>query len=850
MVGPTGSTGSTGATGATGAIGANGPNGSTGSTGATGVQGPTGSTGATGATGVQGPTGSTGATGATGVAGPSGSTGATGQLGANGQQLFSQDNTGLQIFTYPTVGRSLLFGSTSGPDQSTTSTASALINLNGTTGNVSIRSFGPGNLSGKSVLIVDQFETQDIMTASASGVTKMKLDTAGNMYFEKFIDIGNSSNTYYLDPASSTTSLYIAGDIISDNSSFSIQSTSNQNILITAGTGDIILGGANSTGAEVCVSLDGATCTGKIDAGTVDPPYTIDGKNYATYVSSMTGVKEETTGTIVTRQYVPNVGYRAVIDFSTVADGSDLWLFSRVANLKQNSDQLVVLLSPQTNTRAWYSFDKTALTLSLFTAKPATVSYRLTAPRFDWQEWANIRDPNDRKGFIVDYQSDWWTTSGSEVLFEDSLASVLIEPITASESGRLFRIRNTATNTTIEETLALSQSIIANLQTGLFTAIQATIDSLSTQSITSPIAEINTLKTDTISPLDTGNVSVKLTDNQLFDIVNDHNNRVTTFDNAGNATLSGSLTVEKDATISGTLHADTIVGTFGNLSQKLQSLDDAVASVSSTPSFIIVESSESAELAHAVSVNNGDLVVNTNLFVLGETALSQTSITGSLLVDGIIHFTQNIIETVGETLYIQKNKLANVDLLDGTFIVDIYNRIFVKGDLFVSNNATVDGVLGASTIKPNSNGLTFDLSAPLPTLEASGSATPSSTFASLLVRGADQSVVASIDASGSAIFSGSATVKKLNIALSNPFESTQSAIPNDTVGTSVLPANYSEITVLSSETRDNSLIYLTPLSSTSNQVLFVKQKLSGVGFIVGMDQPLSAAARFNWWIIN
>ena len=255
------------------------------------------------------------------------------------------------------------------------------------------------------------------------------------------------------------------------------------------------------------------------------------------------------------------------------------------------------------------------------------------------------------------------------------------------------------------------------------------------------------------------------------------------------------------------------------------------------------------------------MVVNTNLFVLGDTALSSTSITGSLLVDGIIHFTQNMIETVGETLYIQKNKLASVDLLNGTFLVDIYNRIFVKGNLFVSGNTTVDGVLGASTIKPNGNGLTFDLSTPLPSFEATASATPSSSFASLLIRGADQSIVASIDASGSATFAGQVSaqslsasevqrLKKLNITLSDAFEATQSAIPSDTVGTGTLPANYTEVTILSSGTRADSLIYLTPLSSTANQTLYIKHKLPGVGFVVGMDQPFNSPAQFNWWVIN
>jgi hypothetical protein len=237
-----------------------------------------------------------------------------------------------------------------------------------------------------------------------------------------------------------------------------------------------------------------------------------------------------------------------------------------------------------------------------------------------------------------------------------------------------------------------------------------------------------------------------------------------------------------------------------------------------------------------------------------------------LLIDGVIHFAQNVIETIGETLYIQRSKLANVDILDGTFIADIYNRIFVNGNLFVSGDTKINGVLGASTISPiNGGNLTFDLSS-LPTLDATASATPSAGFGQLLIKGANGLTVASIDASGSATFSGSltanslnianainasgsATIKKLNISTDTE-TSTSSATPNNTVGTGLLPANFTEVTILSSEVAQSSLIYLTPLSSTGNRVLYVKQKLPGVGFIVAIDSSMASSINFNWWIIN
>ena len=136
----------------------------------------------------------------------------------------------------------------------------------------------------------------------------------------------------------------------------------------------------------------------------------------------------------------------------------------------------------------------------------------------------------------------------------------------------------------------------------------------------------------------------------------------------------------------------------------------------------------------------------------------------------------------------------------------------------------------------------------------------------------NDTVVATIDASGSARFagdvearratfagtvaadtfvaSGSATVGKLNIALTDQTTATDSAIPTNTVGTGLLPANFTEATILSGQIAEDSLVYLTPLSSTGNQVLYVKEKLPGVGFIVAIDSPLTTPINFNWWIIN
>ncbi|MBP9813900.1 collagen-like protein, partial [Candidatus Woesebacteria bacterium] len=757
-----------------------------------------------------------------------------------------------------------------------------------------------GYTTGRAAAIFDQYENTDIIAASASGVTKMRLTNGGDLYTEKLFDVGSTTG-YFIDVAGGTDAIAIDGNIRSSGA-FEISSkdvsgtATNGNITVNAGTGTIILGNnGNAAVASVCVSTNASTCAGKLDVATVDPPYTIEGKQYATYMASMTGVKEETTGIVYTTERVAEIGYRTVIDFNTAPEGSDLWLFARTTDLSKQIDQLIVLLSPSSSVRSWYSLDHDHMKLSIFTSAPSKVSYRLTAPRFDAAEWSNYRQ-GDRNGLFIPNEGAWDPNT-------DPDNPIMTGNFTIEESPTGSYVIHDQNGIAIEDIAGFASASIARIQTGIINGITGAFRTITaTQSITSPVAQIDTIKTSVVSPLTSdGNIEVNLNDQQNLVITNETNQPVASFDAGGNATFAGELAAQRgsfgdlivdtttvlgdasvagtltandvqtnDASVSGTLYADNITGSFGNLNSRLQSIQDAVATIGATPTTIYPtptpQSTQSASLGNAVTTTDGNVTVNTNLFVLGDTLLSQTSITGSLLVDGMIHFAQNVIETIGETLYIQRSKLANVDILDGTFIADIYNRIFIRGNLFVSGDTKIDGILGASTISPiNGGNLTFDLSQ-LPALDASASATPSAGFGQLFIKGAGGVTVASIDASGSATFagtlssrnlsvadditaSGAATIKKLNIATDTQV-STVSAIPNNTVGTGLLPANFTEVTVLSSEVAQSSLIYLTPLSSTGNRVIYVKQKLPGVGFIVAIDTSMISSINFNWWIIN
>ncbi|MDI6591848.1 MAG: hypothetical protein QME61_02865, partial [Patescibacteria group bacterium] len=129
----------------------------------------------------------------------------------------------------------------------------------------------------------------------------------------------------------------------------------------------------------------------KLTVKTIDPRYKIDGKTYATYVSDFAGgVRVETSGIAkVSQNQKSNIKDQKceyVIDFDDLEEGSNLWLFWQVSN--KNLDDLVVILTPSFDGKVWY--EKEGNRLVIFGDKEGEVSFRLTAPRKDWQEHPSL----------------------------------------------------------------------------------------------------------------------------------------------------------------------------------------------------------------------------------------------------------------------------------------------------------------------------------------------------------------------------------------------------------------------------------------------------------------------------
>jgi hypothetical protein len=420
-------------------------------------------------------------------------------MGANGENLFTQTNN--LIYPYPVVNRSIALGSVAfdpatPATMQTTSTSSALILLNGDTGMISGGDLTLG-LNDASALITTK-DTEDLTIDPAGTGTiyfhgvVYNIDSGGILTTQKFIDSAGAG-AYYLDPAEGTTSLAVAG-------------------AITTG-GNITVGGG----------------TGKITVGEIDPPYTIDDQKYATFLTAMTGLKEETTGVVTTSELVPGVGYRSIIDFGNQPVGSDIWLFSKTTDLKTNINNLVVLLDPSGNVRVWYDLDIPNFKLAIYSSLPSRISYRLTAPRFDTANRTNTRDSGPTGYNLTPLITPIPVTGPIATPSADGLADITITTA-SSASGVLYQVQNSLAQL-IYNVGIFSQAAIANLTAGVVDA----------QKVVSPVAEVGEVKTNVISPLSSDSVEVKLGSTQTFSITNTVGSPSATFDSIGNATIAGTL---------------------------------------------------------------------------------------------------------------------------------------------------------------------------------------------------------------------------------------------------------------------------------------------------------------------
>ena len=238
-----------------------------------------------------------------------------------------------------------------------------------------------------------------------------------------------------------------------------------------------------------------------------------------------------------------------------------------------------------------------------------------------------------------------------------------------------------------------------------------------------------------------------------------------------------------------------------------------------------------------------DLTLTNSLSVLGDTLIGKTSIAGGLTIDGALSLSAHGIQSFGDTLTLEQNKLAPIDFMDGAL------RINTDGTVLVGNQ-NVSGVLGVTDISPLKPDITVDLS-------RTGSG---SSFGAFLIKGSNGSFAA-LDSSGSAHFSGNVDASGTGTfaRITSPYISTtklslSSENEAGSVGQGTIPAGYSAMKILTNAAGKNSRIFVTPVSVSTLPIsvthLSPASAIVGGSFTVETSAPVPHDVDFNWFIVN
>lgn len=465
-----------------------------------------------------------------------------------------------------------------------------------------------------------------------------------------------------------------------------------------------------------------------------------------------------------------------------------------------------------------------------------------------------------------------------------------------------------------------SKGIIANLEAGLVKSRRLISDRLEAGKANISQTTTNSLKAGIISPLpDSSDIVFRLGGEQSSPdspspsgfgrllIQNQTGETAASIDEEGNAHFRGAVQADQmeikgslragEASIAGALYADEVVTKFGKFGEILAGLRQEESPRSLTESLSTIISGEELammikEITNSPTEATGQADLAEQIFppedsaplagldISGLTSLSDTIISGFLNISGSLELADSSINVLDGPLFLQNLGGGGLDILAGKITIN------EKGDAVFSGDLTVKGSLFASLIRPTEGkDLVIELGKDNePTPDGN---TPSA-FGRLMIAGNGRPA-AIIDASGSAQFagnltaSGSAAFQKIIIAGSadeslnsqpaNQPAQTGSVITNATAGEAILPAGRTELTLYNPAITNHSLIYLTPLSSTQNKVLFVKAKIAAGSsdpfpptdnqttataktgeplgwFTVGIDEPIDREIKFNWWIIN
>ena len=236
-------------------------------------------------------------------------------------------------------------------------------------------------------------------------------------------------------------------------------------------------------------------------------------------------------------------------------------------------------------------------------------------------------------------------------------------------------------------------------------------------------------------------------------------------------------------------------------------------------------------------------------------------------LDILIDENGNEIENNDFTFSIQPTGRGRLSLMAGLMELDHSGQVTISGDLKVAGavevaeDLKIEGSLLGNLIKSENPGDNIRVQLSQRTNSSEEELNSSLFDEDSLVQSSDfefidesETPVATFSATGDLALEGSLKISQ-DIAIAT---ASGELVSQKSAGQAFLAAGQTEVTIKTDKLTTNSMIYITPLNSTNNQVLYVKGKLldspftpeNEAQFTVGFDTALGHNVNFNWWIVN
>ncbi|KKS88510.1 MAG: hypothetical protein UV64_C0021G0006, partial [Parcubacteria group bacterium GW2011_GWC1_43_11b] len=403
----------------------------------------------------------------------------------------------------------------------------------------------------------------------------------------------------------------------------------------------------------------------------------------------------------------------------------------------------------------------------------------------------------------------------------------------------------------------LTDFLVDNIKAGYVEVNQLISDQL-----ISKFVKTDRLETKEITSSD-GNLAIKLNEaspsgfGKLL-VQNRAGETVFGVDESGNATASGELASQSlktnDASIAGTLKADRIVANeIVGLDAKLA--DIQANRITGITREEIEELLAEAETNQSLINQSSDWDLNTsmgsaalnelaleNLYVTGSAAINSLSVTESVVIGSDLVLSSQINELTGQQINSLDTVNAPLSIQSSAsqplYLMASLVQIDTQGNVQIAGNLTVGGTIESSGLR---------LTGSYPANEEPNG------FGKLLSIANDRGEeVAVITATGAAKLASLETDK---ISISDDPAATSSAsfagivyTTSASAGSARIPQGSREVIIRNPKITKDSLVFVTPTSSTLNP-LFIKEQVEGE-IKVGFDIPANSDVTFNWWLVE